>query len=154
MASGLQITDNWRRLNQTIIDLVDYIPEGKINWSPRPELHNFKGILIHISSARNNWMGGCVQDGEASPDVLQEGQTVDGLLRHLELSWQRVERFLSDQSKLDATYEGVWAYGNEPYSHTGHWVAYHLLEHDVHHRADIFHYLALLEVEHPDVSTP
>jgi len=33
-------------------------------------------------------------------------------------------------------------------------IAYHLLEHDIHHRADIFHYLALLGIEHPQVETP
>jgi uncharacterized damage-inducible protein DinB len=37
---------------------------------------------------------------------------------------------------------------------TGHWIAFHLLEHDIHHRADVLHYLALLGVEHPDVGTP
>ena len=36
----------------------------------------------------------------------------------------------------------------------GHWIAFHLLEHDIHHRADIFHYLALLEIEHPQIGTP
>ena len=36
----------------------------------------------------------------------------------------------------------------------GHWIAFHLLEHDIHHRADIFHYLALLEIEHPEIGTP
>jgi len=29
---------------------------------------------------------------------------------------------------------------------TGDWIAFHLLEHDIHHRADIFHYLALLGI--------
>jgi uncharacterized damage-inducible protein DinB len=37
---------------------------------------------------------------------------------------------------------------------TGHWIAFHLLEHDIHHRADIFHYLALLGIETPSVGTP
>jgi uncharacterized damage-inducible protein DinB len=45
-------------------------------------------------------------------------------------------------------------YFGEPYSFSGHWLAYHLLEHDVHHRADIFAYLALLGIEHPQVETP
>ena len=32
----------------------------------------------------------------------------------------------------------------------GHWIAFHLLEHDIHHRADILHYLALLDVAVPE----
>jgi uncharacterized damage-inducible protein DinB len=33
-------------------------------------------------------------------------------------------------------------------------VAFHLLEHDIHHRADILMYLALLGIETPQVWTP
>jgi uncharacterized damage-inducible protein DinB len=50
--------------------------------------------------------------------------------------------------KLDATYV------KPEETVTGHWIAFHLLEHDIHHRADIFHYLALLGIETPDVGTP
>ncbi len=63
-------------------------------------------------------------------------------------TWQRVTRFLADAAKLDATYDD----GGKPV--TGHWIAFHLLEHDIHHRADIFHYLALLGIETPEVGTP
>ena len=36
----------------------------------------------------------------------------------------------------------------------GHWLAFHGLEHDVHHRADIFFYMALLGIEHGFIETP
>ena len=61
-----------------------------------------------------------------------------------------VERVLRDQASLDATYTRE----DTGESMTGHWIAFHLLEHDIHHRSDIFHYLALLEIEHPEVDTP
>jgi uncharacterized damage-inducible protein DinB len=48
-------------------------------------------------------------------------------------------------------YEDDWG---EPVRFNGHWLAYHLVEHDIHHRADIFHYLALLGIEHPQLETP
>ena len=43
--------------------------------------------------------------------------------------------------------------GPKPRRRTGHWVAFHLLEHDIHHRADMFLYLALLGIEPPQVWT-
>ena len=55
---------------------------------------------------------------------------------------------MSDPAKVDATYITPW----EPTN--GHWLAFHALEHDIHHRADIFHYLAMLGIETPDVGTP
>ena len=146
----LDITAHWSRLNDGIVRLVDYIPDDKLNWSPKPELWNLSGILVHVATARHNWMIRDAKDGEASPDVLGDSQTKDDLKRHLQTSWERLLRFLSDPAKLAATYESIY----EPYNISGHWIAFHGLEHDIHHRADIFHYLALLGIEHPDITTP
>ncbi len=35
----------------------------------------------------------------------------------------------------------------------GHWLAFGHLEHDVHHRADIIHYLDALGIDHPEPDT-
>ena len=151
-ASGaLDIVPYWGRMNDTIIQLVDYIPGDKLNWSPKPELWNFKGILLHVVMVRHNWLANRVKDGAPTPDTLHEGQTREGMKEQLRLSWRRLERFLRDPARLAATYAVEYEDGEMV---TGHWIAYHLLEHDVHHRADIFHYLALLDIEHPDVETP
>lgn len=149
----LAITSYWLPLNEQLVALVDLIPDDKLNWSPKRELYNFKGVLIHICSARHTWLTRDVQDGETSPDVLREGQTKDGLKDQLRLSWARMERFLGNREQLDATYSRQDDGGIE-WRRDGHWIAYHLLEHDIHHRADIFHYMALLGIDHGDVETP
>jgi uncharacterized damage-inducible protein DinB len=148
----LEIAEYWGRLNDGIIRLVDYIPDDKINWSPKPELWNFKGTLIHICTARHGWLERDVKDGAGTPNVIVEAQTKDGIQRHLRMSWDRLERFLSNKEQLGATYEADPEHRYPSFN--GHWIAYHLLEHDIHHRADIFHYLALLGIEHPDIGTP
>jgi uncharacterized damage-inducible protein DinB len=149
----LDITAQWGRLNDDIVRLVDYIPDDKLNWSPKPELWNFKGTLIHMCIGRHNWLERDVKDGEPTPDVLRTSRTREAIQQHLRTSWERVARFLSRPDQLAATYKAEHEDGQH-YSHTGHWIAYHLLEHDIHHRADIFHYLALLGIEHPEVGTP
>lgn len=150
--AALDIVPNWSRLNDGLIKLVDYVPEDKLDWSPKPELWNFRGILIHIAGARDHWMGGIVQDGDPAPSAYETARSREEIKREYRRTWERVERFLSDPAKLAANYKG--SYQDESWNHNGHWIAYHLLEHDVHHRADVFHYLALLGIEHPDVSTP
>jgi uncharacterized damage-inducible protein DinB len=148
--ASLNIVRYWVPLNSQLIELIDLIPGDKLDWSPKPELYNFRGILIHISSARHTWMTRDIRDGEETPDVLQAGQSRDGLKESLRLSWARMERFLQDAEKLDATYDIMG--GAE--QRDGHWIAYHGLEHDIHHRADIFHYLALLGIEHGEIQAP
>ncbi len=148
----LDIADQWPKLNEQLVALVDVVPADRLNWSPQRGLWNFKGIFLHIPMARDNWLANKVNDGEQTPDVLRDGQTNEGMKEQLRRSWQRLERFVSDPAKLSARYEVL--YYDEPHTITGHWIAYHLLEHDIHHRADIFHYLALLGIEHPEVGTP
>lgn len=148
----LDIAPFWSRLNDGLIRLVDYIPDDKLNWSPQQGLWNFKGTMIHLISVRHSWLATDVKDGAPTPDVLREAQTKEGMKHHLAVSWQRLEAFLSNPQQLAATYRGDDP--NDPRTYDGHWIAFHLLEHDIHHRADVFHYLALLDIEHPDVGTP
>ncbi len=148
----LDVTAQWGRLNDSIVTLVDYVPDDKVDWSPQPELWNFRGILLHTIVVRDNWLQHAVQDGETAPDVLATVQSKDAIQQELHRTWERVQRFLADSEKLDAMYER--SRDGEDHRFVGHWIAFHLLEHDIHHRADIFHYLALLGIEHPDVGTP
>jgi uncharacterized damage-inducible protein DinB len=168
---ALDLTAQWGRLNDGLSQLADLVPDEKLDWSPQPDLWNLRGILLHISMARHNWMELNVQDGFQISDgpaasggeksyeervraFLQHGATKDGLKDHLRWSWQRLERFLSNPHQLNATYRGEGFRDHDHQEHNGHWIAFHLLEHDVHHRADIFHYLALLGIAHPTVETP
>ena len=146
----IDITPVWARFNDDLIRLVDYVPDDKINWSPKPELWNFRGILLHIAGARDGWLTHTVHDGH-DQQIYQTVRTKEEIKTAYATTWTRLVSFLSDQSKLDATYED-----DDP-EHpiiSGHWIAFHLIEHDIHHRADIFHYLALLGIETPDVGTP
>ena len=144
----LDITAQWGRLNDTIIALVDYVPDDKLDWSPRENLWSFKGILLHTIMTRDSWLTNAIQDGEEAPNVLEIAQTKDDMKEQLRRSWERLQLFLRDTAKLSIEYETPRG------TVGGHWAAFHLLEHDIHHRADIFHYLALLNIEHPQVGTP
>lgn len=144
----LEISPMWARFNESLIALVDRIPDDKMNWSPRPDLWNFRGILLHIAGVRDGWLGHTVQDGEEIPNIYLTVRSKDEIQAAYSRTWQRLDRFLADPSKLSVTYD------DEGAPVTGHWIAFHLLEHDIHHRADIFHYLALLEIDPGDVGTP
>ena len=148
----IDVSERWGTLNDGLIALVDVIPDDKFDWSPREELWDLRYILAHVCLTRHDWMGNTISQKISNDDMWAAVQTNDGLKEQLRKSWARVERFLSDQANLDRVFEGEAA--GEAYNYTGHWIAFHLLEHDIHHRADVFHYLALLGVSHPEVETP
>ena len=142
----------WRRLNDTLIELVDLVPEDRMHWSPRPELWSFHHIFQHLCEAREQWMNRAIHDGEPDIGVYEHVQTNAEIRHALAHTWERVERAFTDQAKLDAVYRDRW--WTEAPLRSGHWVAFHLLEHDIHHRADLLMYLALLSLPTPQVWTP
>jgi uncharacterized damage-inducible protein DinB len=146
----LDIVPIWRAVNDMLIQLVDAVPDDRMDWSPKPELWSAQRLFVHLCDAREEWMTRAINDGEANTgfkDVHDKAQIKDALRR----TWERVERTVTDQARMDATYRDRWWAGAPP--RNGHWVAFHLLEHDIHHRADIFLYLALLGIETPVVWT-
>jgi uncharacterized damage-inducible protein DinB len=128
-----------------LLQIVDLIPEDKLNWSPKPNLWNSRGILIHVSDARDQWLTRDVQDGEPYPNIWTSARTKDDLTRELDRSFARLERFLANPAQLDRTYADA---RNAEWTFNGHWIAFHALEHDVHHRAELLQRLALLDIAH------
>jgi uncharacterized damage-inducible protein DinB len=145
-SARLDIVPIWERLNRQLIELVEEVPDEHIDWSPKPELWSFRRILVHLCEAREQWMTRAISDGEPNY-VGQRALSKPEIRDALRDTWQRVERSIGDQAKLDAVYKDRW-WDKAPL-YNGHWVAFHLLEHDIHHRADILVYLALLGVDIP-----
>jgi uncharacterized damage-inducible protein DinB len=141
----LAITSYWQSVQDDLLRIVDLIPKGKMDFTPSEELWNSRGILIHVSDARDNWMTRDVQDGDPHPNIWTTARTREDLKRELTRTFERLQRFLANQEQLDKTY--VPDDAQYP-SFDGHWIAFHLLEHDVHHRAELMQRLALMGVKH------
>jgi uncharacterized damage-inducible protein DinB len=148
----VDIVPMWRQLNDMLIDLVDRVPDERMSWSPRPELWPFQRLFLHIAEAREQWMVRLIDDGEPNIDIYKNVHTKDEMKSALQATFERIERTFTDRERVDATYKDRW--WKEAPLRDGHWAAFHLLEHDIHHRADIFLYLALLDIKVEDVSVP
>jgi uncharacterized damage-inducible protein DinB len=151
-SARLDILPTWRLLNGMLIELVDHVPDDRMQWSPKPDLWSFQHIFQHLAEAREQWMVRAIDDGEPNIDVYANVHSKDEIKDALQCTWERIERTFSDQARLDASYQDRW--WKEAPLRTGHWLAFHLLEHDIHHRADLLLYLALLDIETPQVWTP
>src|SRR6185295_14934931 len=151
-SARFEILPTWRNLNDMLLELVDHVPDDRMEWSPRPGLWTFRHIFQHLCEAREQWMNRAINDGDTDIDIYANVHTRDEIKSAFRETWRRIERVFADQARLDATYQDrYWA---EAPLRNGHWVAFHLLEHDIHHRADMLLYLALLGIETPQVWTP
>lgn len=138
-------------MNENLIELVDLIPDDKLDWSPNAGEWSFQLILTHIILARYHGPIMTAYDAARMPTVPLATKTKDGIKEQLRTSWGMLDNFLAEPDKLDATYEPMGGgplnyYTGEPDSYDGHYVAYHRFAHDLHHRSTIIGYLGELGV--------
>jgi uncharacterized damage-inducible protein DinB len=141
----LDIGQYWRSVQGDLAHIAGLYSDDNLDWTPKESLWNSRGILIHVSDARDRWLTRDVQDGEPYPNIWTTARTTEDMKRELTRTFARLERFLANQAQLDRTYaderDAKWTYD-------GHWIAFHLLEHDIHHRAELLQRLALLDIAH------
>ena len=100
-AIGLDIVPVWKRFNDGLIKLVDYVPDDKINWSPREDLWNFRGILLHIAATRDSWLSGATKDeGPDGAHVWQTVRSKEQIKEAYARTWERVARFADGWRRL------------------------------------------------------
>ena len=153
----LDIIPYWQDLNDNLIEMADLIPEDKLMWAPAEGEWPVQVIFAHLISGRYfAW--------EPPPEVTARlglipanCRTKEGIKEELRLSWEALECFITDPAQLEAThgspeagarpaFEGDDYYNERPGDYTGHYVAYHRLAHDLHHRSTIIGILSQLGV--------
>lgn len=144
----LHVTGMWERINDELIELVDLFGDEHLNWSPSRERWNARGILLHCVIGRFGIAGAVLQDAKPNPDILREGQTTTGLKSQLRISWERVAAFVADERLLADEYDVP--YEDKTTNLSGHWMAFGLLEHDIHHRGELLGLLDQLGIEHAE----
>ena len=150
----LDIGRHWETMNDHLIELVDLIPDDRFDWSPREGEWSFQRILQHLILARHHGpiIDG-LDEGATISAVVAGTQTKEGIKQQLRQSWDLLAEFISDQARLDADcrplavgYDAPDYYQLEPENYDGHYVAYHRLAHDLHHRGTVLDYLGQLGV--------
>ncbi len=147
---ALDIAPFWADLNDQLIELVDLVPDDRLDWAPDPGEWGCRRLALHIAGGRDHWMANAVRDGEPLPDWRPDA-TRHELKEHLQRSWERLARFISDPARLNAEYgpPGGDPEYLDPARFTGHYIAYHRFAHDIHHRAGLLDRLAQLGIDVP-----
>lgn len=165
----LDFGPGWEATNDNLIELVDLFDGDRLDWFPRAGEWSARVIYTHLIAARYH---GPIPD----PDDLAHFETLFGncatplgIQDELRRSWAMVAEFLSNEARLDATYQdgagepggaapaamgsmeraeaGLdLGYVDVPERNTGHYIAYHRFAHDLHHRSTLVGYLAELGV--------
>jgi hypothetical protein len=139
----------WEMNNDNLIELIGLAPEEKLDWSPAPTEWSIKTIATHIILARHHDPIVPRPEGAQMSDIVMDCRSKEGIQKHLRSSWKMVAEFLSDAEKLDARHQPLTANApdyNEPEVYDGHYVAYHRMAHDLHHRSTIIGHMNQLGI--------
>lgn len=138
----------WDQVRVELLVCLDKIPEGKLKWSPKPRMMSFGRLFCHIASAVDFWMTKVIRDGgEYRELTLRNCPSKERIRQELDRSYERIVSYLNQPAEvLDKTHRY-----QRRYTFTARWVMWHLLEHEVHHRAQIFSYMRMNGIAPPQI---
>lgn len=142
----------WNGIHLSILDMASQLKEEDLKKTFDPALNTIGETFYHLASAYNGWLTYQVKDGEDNPEEIPtENLTVSNIKESLEKAFARCNRLLEKSSEKDwnkilIDYDDQ----NKPYEVTFGWVLWHLVEHDIHHRAQLkLQYKFLNKKVHP-----
>lgn len=145
----LNFAPHWQMTNDNLVELIDLVPEDQLDWSPAPGEWSIRVIVTHIILARLHHVIAPERDGPQFSEIVTDCRSKDGLKRQLRSSWDVIAAFLCDSEKLDAVHgppAGTEPEYIDPEVYDGHYIAYHRMAHDLHHRSTIIGYLNQLGI--------
>jgi uncharacterized damage-inducible protein DinB len=144
------LLDHWKEVRRDLFRALDKITDEQLNFVPREGLWSLGQVARHIAQAEEFWFRFIVRrelaeqprfSAEAYPTV----KSVKALLTEVH---DRTEAYLVTLSEADLGHTFATPWGEEP---SLRWIIWHVFEHEIHHRGEIFLMLGLMGMEGPDI---
>src|SRR2546428_608059 len=155
--NAIDLFPYWSDTRALLAEVTDALGDGDMDFRPAPGLRSIGDMLRHVIMAEENWWHGGIQgkpyaewrapgwerltDAEREESRRRRFPTVPSILEGLEAAHRPVEGFLKDQDAADLCEKRQATWGEQ---NTLRWIFWHLVEHDQHHRAQIYARLRML----------
>lgn len=141
----------WTDIRQGLYAALDRITDKQLNFTPAEGLWSLGTIALHIAACENGWFSHVItRDASKWPEdfVLKDYPTVSAVKGLLSQVHARTQDYLASISRdeLERTIDAPWG-SKFPVS----FAIWHIIEHEIHHRGEIYLMLGLMGMEAPDV---
>jgi uncharacterized damage-inducible protein DinB len=129
---------------------LELTPDDKLDWAPAKDMITLGNIFMHISEASDWWITTVINNKkftDYTPCPSLPKPEIAGLL---DAHWKRLEEFFASAPEVLEQEYDMRRFKRDS-SVTGEWIFLHLLEHDIHHRSQINHYLRILGIKPPRI---
>jgi len=141
---------HWQSVRRGLMEALDKLDDEQLGFVPRDGLWSLGRVACHIADAEDGWFR-YVATGELDEWPQFEAEdypTVESVKRLLTEVHHRTEAYLAtlEDADLERIIPAPW--GSE---FPLRWIIWHVLEHEIHHRGEIYLMLGLMGTEAPDV---
>ena len=145
-----ELFGHWDVVRRGLVRALDSLTDEQLGFVPREGLWSLGMVARHIAGAEEGWFRYVVtRERDGWPEyAAEEYPTVESIKELLADVRARTVAYLEevDVADVDRVIETPWG---ETISIRE--VAWHVLEHEIHHRGEIYLMLGLLGMEAPDV---
>ncbi|MFC2037623.1 DinB family protein [Chloroflexota bacterium] len=148
--NAAELFGHWRNVRHDLLRALDMVSDDQLAFVPREGLWSLGRVARHIASAEDGWFRYVVA-GELDgwPRFgAEDYATVASIQELLAQVHEHTEVYLAtlDESDLDRMVSTPWG---EDLSLR--WIVWHVVEHEIHHRGEIYLMLGLMGMEAPDI---
>ncbi len=141
---------HWQSVRHGLIEALDKLNDEQLGFVPRDGLWSLGQVACHIADAEDGWFRH-VATGELDEWPQFEAEdypTVEAVKKLLTEVHHRTEAYLAtlDDADLEQIIPAPWG-SKFPLR----WIIWHVLEHEISHRGEIYLMLGLMGMEAPDV---
>jgi len=141
----------WGHVREDLYKALDQFNDEQLLFSPGEGLWSLGQIFLHIASAEQGWFRYVItsEANDWPADLeLSDFSTIAKIKEVLQNVHAKTEIYLEslDEAELERIITAPW--GSE---FPVRWAIWHVLEHEIHHRGEIFLMLGMLGKEAPDV---
>ena len=139
----------WDLARQDLVEALGRLTDEQLGFVPKEGMRSIGDVARHIVDAEAGWVSLVVlEEDEAWPEYpADELPTVQSILDEMERVHAVTEQLLEehDVEWLNETRE---KWGG---TFSLRWVFWHILDHEIHHRGEIFLMMGMLGVKVPDI---
>jgi len=142
----------WETVRTGLYEALDKLTDEQLGFTPREELRSIGEIAGHMAGTEEHWLRYYMRNQWVPEDGPQYGlaqcPTVSALKAALAEVHDRTLAWLPTLSATDLDQVAKLPWGGQ--ASVG-WCLWHVLEHEIHHRGELYLMLGLLGLEAPDV---
>jgi uncharacterized damage-inducible protein DinB len=140
---------HWKEVRNGLLTAIEKLTDTQLNFSPREGLWSLRETVVHIAGTEDGWLR-CYTANRwhENPPQAADYPTIASLKALLAKQHSITETQFAENAEATLAQVCSLPWGAQV---TMGWAVWHVLEHEIHHRGEVYLMLGLMGMEAPDV---